>query len=102
MAVKLAVGQKLDLTLKLTPAESVVDGIPNWVSGDEAIGTLTVGEDGMSATFEALGAGAVTITATADAAPGDAVETLTATLELEVSAQAAESMDIEAGEPYPA
>lgn len=61
-----------------------VVGIPVWTVDDEAIATLVVGDDGMSAVITAVSAGTSTITVTAEGDPTPGVDTITLTGTLNV------------------
>lgn len=79
---------------------ATIDGTPRWASSDEAVVTLRVAEDGLSAVAVSVGPlGMAQISVTADADLGEGVREITGILEIEVRAAEAVFVGITAGEP---
>lgn len=79
-----------------------VDGVPVWNNSDEALGTLTVAADGLSAEYSTLGPiGTAQVSVTADADLGAGVRSLTGTLDIQVEPSEAVTLNIAAGVPGP-
>jgi hypothetical protein len=77
-----------------------VDGVPAWATSDPTVATLTVADDGLSATVVTVGpAGASRITVTADADLGDGVTNIGGTLDVTVVGGAAFALNVTAGTP---
>lgn len=76
-----------------------VDGKPVWTNSDEAIVSMVVAEDGLSAEFTALSLGTVSITCDADADLGEGVKSIVATGALSVLPAEAVSAEIKFSEP---
>ena len=80
--------------------DAPVDGTPTWASSDESLVTVTPAEDGMSADVITVGPlGTAQVTVTADADLGDGVTSLTGTLDVEVIASEASSLNVSVGTP---
>lgn len=96
------VGQKITgsvqfLDRKGRPAK--VDGKPAWSVSDEAIVSLVISEDGLSAEFEALAEGSVVVQVQADADLGEGVKPIIGTGALAVLPAEAVGVEISFGEP---
>lgn len=95
--------KKVPLTVSFADAagnSATVEGVPAWASSDEAIVTISdVAADGLSAWAVAVGPlGTAQVSVSADADLGTGVTTLTGTLDIEVTASAATSAIVVAGE----
>lgn len=76
-----------------------VDGAPKWALTNEALGALTVSEDGMSASFAPAGTvGSLSVQVTCDADLGEGVKTIVGELAVELLAGDAETVEVSAGE----
>lgn len=84
-------------TLKGKPAK--VDGIPAWKSSDEAVGTLDVAADGMSALFKSVAAGSCSVDVSVDADLGEGVRPILGSLDIQVVGDEAAIVTITAGSP---
>ena len=105
MAYLLRDDQKV--TLAIQPVDSYgnparVDGIPAWGSSDEALLTLEVAADGMSAVALPVGPlGTVQVNVTADADLGAGIKPIAGVLDIQVEPGEAVSVNISAGTPEP-
>lgn len=78
-----------------------VDGVPVWSSSDEAVVTVTPGEDGMSATILSLGTtGTAQVSVSADADLGEGVRTMTGSALIDVIAGEAFAFALMLGEDF--
>lgn len=68
-----------------------VDGVPEWSSSDDSIGTVTASDDGLSATVTANATGTAQVQLRADANLGDGVTELGGVADFEVVAAEAVS-----------
>lgn len=79
-----------------------VDGLPSWAVTDESLASLTVSEDGMSAMLLPLGpVGSFQVQVKADADLGEGVKEILGSLDVELAAGEAVSVEIAAGAPEP-
>ena len=79
-----------------------VDGPPIWESSDPGVLTLEASTDGMSAIASAVGPlGAAQVKVSADADLGEGVETITGILDVQIVADKAVSLAVQAGVPEP-
>lgn len=99
----LKVTQSLPFFLKITdkkgnPAQ--VDGAPVWAVSDESLASLSVAEDGMSATLTPIGPlGSFSVQVKADADRGEGVKEIIGVEQVELSAGDAEVIALSAGQP---
>lgn len=91
------IGSVQFLDRKGRPAK--VDGVPEWSVSDEAVVSMVVADDGMSAEFEALAEGAVVVQVGADADLGDDVKQIIGVGSLAVLPAEAVGVEISFGEP---
>ncbi len=99
MAVNLAVGKKVDITLcpKHGNCVSTVNGTPDWLSSDTAVAAIqSTSNGGLAARVIGIGAGSCTITATAVGNSGNIVKTV----DITVSATYATSIDVTVSAPF--
>lgn len=94
--------QQVDLSIqpvdkKGKPAQ--LDGIPVWASSDETVITVTPSADGLSAVAVGVAPGQARVVVTADADLGAGVTDITGTLEFNVVAGSAATINITAGAP---
>lgn len=78
-----------------------IDGVPVWTNSDEAILTLTVADDGLSAeviTTGAIGSAKVSVEVDADLS-GDGVATVTEEIDITVGPSRASALNLSAGVP---
>jgi hypothetical protein len=93
------------VTLSITPVDAAgnpakVDGAPVWESTDTTVVSLEVATDGLSAVATAVGPlGTAQVSVTADADLGQGITPLIGTLDIEVVASAAVSLNVTAGTP---
>lgn len=80
-----------------------VDAAPAWSveATDIEVVTMEVAEDGLSATFTAVGVGTAQVTVTADADLGEGVRTITAIGAITVVPAGAAVLTLSFGEPEP-
>lgn len=99
----LKVNQSLPVTITITDKfgnAAKVDGVPAWAVTDAALASLTVADDGMSASVVPVGAvGAFKVQVSADADLGEGVKSIMGELDVELLAGDAEVISIAAGEP---
>lgn len=103
MAV-LTESQNLPLSIEIDTRKGAghpakIDGTPAWSCSDEAVGTLDVAADGMSATFKSVAEGSCSVTVTVDADTGEGVSPLIGSLDIQVAADGAAIVTISAGTP---
>lgn len=94
--------QNLPLSISIKTAKgkpAKVDGAPKWEVTDEAVGSLEVADDGMSALFKAKAEGNCSINVEADADLGEGVKKLMGSLDINVVGDEAAIVEIAAGEP---
>lgn len=95
--------QKVSLELKITDAKgnpAKVDGVPEWSSTDSTIVTITPSTDGMTGVAAAVGPlGTASINVLADADLGQGVKTIQGTLDIEVIAGDAVTIQLVPGTP---
>lgn len=95
--------QKVDLSISPKSAAgnpALVDGMPTWFVSDEKVLSLTISDDGMSATAMATGVlGTSQISVEVDADLGEGVRSIVGVLVIEVKASEAVSLDVNAGTP---
>lgn len=84
-------------SLKGKPAK--VDGAPAWKSSDEAVGTLDVAADGMSALFKSVSSGNCSVGVSIDADLGEGVKPILGSLDINVVGDEAAVVEIKAGTP---
>jgi len=103
MALILTDVQKVSLSIQPVSAAgnpAPVDGAPVWSSSAPDVVTVTAAPDGMSAVAVTTGKlGTAQISVSADADLGAGVTTITGTLDLEVQASQAVSLNVTAGAP---
>lgn len=79
-----------------------LDGAPSWESSDPAKVAIEPAADGMSATISAVGPlGTAQVIVSADARLGPDTKTITGTLDVEVTASEAATIEITPGEVTP-
>lgn len=96
--------QKVNLSISPVDAKgkpAKIDGVPSWTSSDETILSLVPAADGLSAVAVAGDPGHAQVSVTADADLGEGVTGITGTLEVDVEAGEAVSLNITAGAPEP-
>lgn len=99
----LSVTQKV--TLSIQPIDvfgnpAAIDGLPVWTSSNPDMVTISVSEDGLSATVESTGLmGSTQISVSVDADLGSGVEELVGVLDIEVKSGKAVGINITAGTP---
>lgn len=98
----LKVTQKLPVSIKIADKfgnPAVVDGAPKWAVTDEALASVEVAEDGMSAVVMPKGViGACKVQVSADADLGEGVKAIIGELDVEFLAGEAAVVGIVAGE----
>lgn len=104
MATSMSSSQKRNIRIKNfvdkkgNPAK--VDGAPEWTTDNSEVLALTPADDGMSCVVAAVGPlSNASITVTADADMGAGVKPIIGTMEFEITAGEAVSVDLEADEP---
>lgn len=99
----LKVTQSLPVSLSITDKKgnaAKVDGAPVWAVTDESLASLSVAEDGMSATLTPIGPiGSFSVQVKADADLGEGVKEIIGELAVELSAGDAEVIALSAGQP---
>lgn len=96
------------VTLSIAPVDAKgnpapVDGVPTWAVSDATLATITPAADGLSAVVTASGPlGTFQANVSADADLGAGTTTITGTLDIQVTASQATSLNIAAGTPEPA
>lgn len=99
----LKVTQSLPVSLSITDKKgnaAKVDGAPQWAVTDESLASLSVAEDGMSATLTPIGPlGSFSVQVKADADLGEGVKEIIGELAVELSAGDAEVIALSAGAP---
>ena len=99
----LKVTQSLPVSLSITDKKgnpAKVDGAPVWAVTDESLASLSVAEDGMSATVTPIGPiGSFSVQVKADADLGEGVKEIIGELAVELSAGDAEVIALSAGQP---
>ncbi len=97
----LKVSQKLPITLAIKDIKgnaAKVDGAPKWAVTDEALASLVVAEDGMSAELTPSGAvGAFKVQVLADADLGEGIKEIVGELSVELVAGDAAVVELSAG-----
>lgn len=97
--------QKCKLSISIKNAagnDAPVDGAPQWASSNSEVLTVTPSEDGMSADVVAVGPlGSATVSVKADADLGEGVSQIAGSMDVEVVASAATTVEITAGETTP-
>lgn len=78
---------------------AAVDGVPVWTVADSTVASLTPSEDGLSASIVAEAPGTTQINVTADADLGEGVVELIGTLDVQVTAGQAVSLNISSSAP---
>ena len=94
--------QQVDLSISPVDKKgkpALVDGAPVWASSDETVITVSAAADGMSATVVGVAPGSARVSVTADADLGEGTTSITGTLDFNVTAGAAASLNITAGTP---
>lgn len=77
-----------------------VDGVPTWESSDTSVLTVNPDSDGLSADVVTVGPlGKATVTVTADADLGEGKTSVTGTLDVEIIASEASSLNVSVGTP---
>ena len=78
---------------------TTVDGKPAWATSNEAVASLTVADDGMSATVVAGVPGEATVSVTVDVDRGDGVQEAAGSVDVTVTPGAAVGISIVPGTP---
>lgn len=92
-------------TLSIQPVDkkgnpALVDGVPAWLSSNSEVVTVTPSADGLSAVAVAVGPlGTATVSVTADADLGAGVTEIAGSLDITITAGAATTVSISAGDP---
>jgi hypothetical protein len=99
----LKVTQKLPLFVAFTDSKgnvASVDGMPSWAVSDEALATLEVGADGLSAVVVPVGAlGSFKVQVKADADLGEGVKEIIGEMDIDLMGGEAVAVNISAGAP---
>jgi hypothetical protein len=103
MALVLTATQKAALAISVVDAKgnpAQVDDVPVWGVSNESVLTLTVAEDGMSASVAAVGpVGASQVSVTCDADLGDGLKPIVGLLDVTVVAGEAVAVALTPGTP---
>ena len=97
MAFTLSSIEKVSLMIQPVNAKgnpAPIDGVPVWTISDPTVATLTVADDGLTASLVAINPGSVQITVQADADLGPGTKLITGTLDVTVTAAEAVAINI--------
>lgn len=103
MVLKLTDSQQCKLAIKPTDKAgnvAPIDGAPDWRSSNSEVVTVTPSADGLSADVVTTGAlGTATVSVSADADLGEGTKQISGSIDIEVGAGEAVTVEVTAGTP---